>query len=132
MAKLKYPSYGIESMYDFTGNEMQPDKNFMGQDVTYGFEDSFATPDSPNLPGVGLQEQGLWDKTTDFLGSKTFGNVAAGAGMAADAYFKYQTLENERKFKDKMFDLQEGQIAKQDALRTGTQSAYAAGSGRTV
>ena len=103
----------FESMFDTFSGDYDPTKNFMSGDTV--------TPSA-----------GLWDKTTDFLGSKTFGNVAAGAGMAADAYFKYQTLENERKFKDKMFDLQEGQIAKQDALRTGTQSAYAAGSGRTV
>ncbi len=60
----------------------------------------------------------------DLLGSKGFSNATAGIGMAANAYMNYTKMENERKFQDKMFDLQEGQINKDNKRIADTQANY--------
>ena len=109
-----YGSYGSQSqMFDDVN---YPDYNGDGMKVDYGSQAS------PNAYSTG--EQDWYDQTSDFLGSKTFSNSMSAAGMGLSAYMNYSKMENERKFQDKMFDLQEGQIEKQDALREGTQSNY--------
>ena len=58
----------------------------------------------------------------DAMGSQAFATGTAVLGDIGMGILQYQKNEHDRKFKDKMFDLQEGQIAKQDALREGFQA----------
>ena len=105
---------------------MTPYEEWMNKRIALGYSSPADMNQSMKTQGNGMFdfEMPTWEGTKDFLGSETFSNTVGALGMGLNAYQNYVNAEETKKQNKRMFDLEKGQIAKQDALREGFQKNY--------
>ena len=122
-----YSGYGTNDAFYGIDNSMYTDVDFSGRPITMKSKfDVSNTQGTGSMYDLGGQDggQSFYDNAGDFLGSKGFGNSMSAIGLGLNSYFNYKQMQNQDKFNNKMFDMQEGQINRANKFQDDKQAAY--------